>query len=290
MKSMTGYGRASATLGMGTITVTIASVNRKGLDLSLALPSEWSSLEAEIADSVRRHASRGKVNLKVEYAGDKTAGGMSFDETKAEATIATLRAFAHRQGCSFELSPELLWQVASAQRQASEFPDVEAAKPSILEAVEDALRAFSAMRAKEGETLLVDFLSRVELLKRNMETIAQRAPLVPAAYREVFFKRLRDAGLELNLEDERVLKEIALFADRCDVTEEITRFRSHLDQFNSLLHSEGELGRKAEFILQEMGREVNTTGSKANDITIARHVIELKNELERIREQIANVE
>jgi uncharacterized protein (TIGR00255 family) len=103
-------------------------------------------------------------------------------------------------------------------------------------------------------------------------------------------KRLREAGLQLDLDDERVLKEMALFADRCDVSEELTRLRSHLQQFESLLKSEGEIGRKAEFILQEIGREVHTIGSKANDLTIARHVIELKNELERVREQIANVE
>jgi len=103
-------------------------------------------------------------------------------------------------------------------------------------------------------------------------------------------KRLADSGLEFDLNDERVLKEIAFFAERCDITEEITRLRSHLEQFTALLRSKGEIGRKAEFILQEIGREVNTIGSKANDLEIARHVIEMKNELDRVREQIANVE
>ena len=113
---------------------------------------------------------------------------------------------------------------------------------------------------------------------------------MPANYREQLLKRLRDAGLDLDVNDERVLREIALFADRCDVTEEITRLRSHFEQFATLLKSDGEIGRKAEFLLQEIGREVNTIGSKANDLTIARAVIELKNELERVREQMANVE
>jgi uncharacterized protein (TIGR00255 family) len=130
----------------------------------------------------------------------------------------------------------------------------------------------------------------LEILRRNVESVAVRAPMVPIAYRDQLLQRLRAAELELNLEDERVLKEIALFADRCDVTEELTRLRSHLEQFAALLKSDGEIGRKSEFILQEIGREVNTIGSKANDLTISRAVIELKNELERIREQIANVE
>jgi uncharacterized protein (TIGR00255 family) len=118
----------------------------------------------------------------------------------------------------------------------------------------------------------------------------ERAPAVAPAYRAQLLKRLREAGLELDAGDERVLREIALFADRCDVTEEITRFRSHVDQLASLLKSEDEIGRKADFILQEMGREANTIGSKANDLGISKSVIELKNELERVREQMANVE
>jgi uncharacterized protein (TIGR00255 family) len=180
--------------------------------------------------------------------------------------------------------------VANAQKRGTELPATETAQPVVAQALTQALREFAAMRAKEGETLMVDFIKRSELLHRQVEAIAVRAPQVPKNYREQLLKRLRDAGLELNLDDERVLREIALFADRCDVTEEITRLRSHFDQFATLLKSDGEIGRKSEFILQEIGREVNTIGSKANDLTIARAVIDLKNELERVREQIANVE
>jgi uncharacterized protein (TIGR00255 family) len=167
---------------------------------------------------------------------------------------------------------------------------MEEAQEVVLTALESALRAFVAMRAKEGEALLVDFIGRLELLRRQVDLIAARAPLVPPIYRDQLLLRLRTAELELKVDDERVLKELALFADRCDVTEELTRLRSHLEQFTALLKSDGEIGRKSEFILQEIGREVNTIGSKANDLTISREVIELKNELERIREQIANVE
>jgi uncharacterized protein (TIGR00255 family) len=190
----------------------------------------------------------------------------------------------------FKPTPELLWQVANSQKRSNDFPSADTAQPVVMEALTVALRSFAAMRAKEGEALLVDFIKRSELLHRNVEAVANRAPQVPANYREQLMKRLRDAGLELDLNDERVLREIALFADRCDVTEEITRLRSHFEQFGALLKSDAEIGRKAEFLLQEIGREVNTIGSKANDLTIARAVIELKNELERIREQIANVE
>ena len=146
------------------------------------------------------------------------------------------------------------------------------------------------MRAKEGDTLLADFLQRLDTLSSYVAAVAARAPQVTGSYRELLHKRLREAGLELDVRDERVLKEVALFADRCDITEELTRLSSHFDQFTTLLKSNGEIGRKAEFILQEISREIHTIGSKGNDLAIAQNVIELKNELERIREQIANVE
>lgn len=290
MKSMTGYGRATAAIEGFSLTVQVSSVNRKTLDLTIGIPEEWESLEPAIGDLVRKYATRGKVHVDIEVTGNKSESQISWDEKAATDALTRLQSFAASQGVEFKPTPELLWQVANSQRRANEFPSAEAAQPTLMEALTTALRAFAAMRAKEGEALLVDFIKRSELLHRHVEAVATRAPQVPANYREQLMKRLRDAGLELNLDDDRVLREIALFADRCDVTEEITRLRSHFEQFGTLLKSDAEIGRKAEFLLQEIGREVNTIGSKANDLTIARAVIELKNELERVREQIANVE
>ncbi|MBL9190606.1 MAG: YicC family protein [Opitutaceae bacterium] len=290
MRSMTGYGRATAAIERFSLTVVVSSVNRKTLDLTIGLPEEWESLEPAIGERVRRHASRGKVHVDIEVTGDKSAPAVTWDEAAAIEALARLKDLSAREGIEWKPTAELLWQVASAQKRSSDFPAVDAAEAIVLATLETALRAFAAMRAKEGETLLVDFITRSETLARHVEAVAARAPEVPRNYRELLTKRLRDAGLELNLDDERVLREIALFADRCDVTEELTRLRSHFGQFAALLKSDGEIGRKAEFILQEIGREVNTIGSKANDVTIARAVIELKNELERVREQIANVE
>ncbi len=289
MKSMTGYGRATAALEGSTLTVQVSSVNRKTLDLTVSMPEEWESLEPAVGELVRKFASRGKVHVDIELTGD-TSESAAWDEAAASEALQRLEAFANKRKVKFAPTSELLWQVANAQRRGNALPSAEVAQPAIAAALTEALRAFAAMRAKEGEALLVDFIKRAELLHRHVEAIAARAPQVPKNYREQLMKRLRDAGLELDLNDERVLREIALFADRCDVTEEITRLRSHFEQFTGLLKAEGEVGRKAEFLLQEIGREVNTIGSKANDLTIARAVIELKNELERIREQMANVE
>ena len=290
MKSMTGYGRASAPLGTHTLTVQVSSVNRKTLDLTVKLPREWEGLETLVGELVRQNAVRGKVHVEVELTGKPGAAEIDWDEAAAAALFKRLAQFSSSRGVDFKPTPELLLTLLNSQRSGSSLPGVETAEPVVADTLAAALKAFSAMRAKEGEALLKDFLQRLDTLSRHIGIVAARAPQVPAGYRDTLHKRLREAGLELDLGDERVLKEIALFADRCDITEELTRLRSHLDQFVALLKSGGEIGRKSEFILQEIGREVHTIGSKANDLEISKNVIELKNELERIREQIANVE
>jgi len=289
MNSMTGYGRATAVLSGLTLTVQVNSVNRKGLDLTLKLPDEWEGFEATVAEAVRKVALRGKVHVAVDITG-KPTGGTDWDEAAVSDSLDQLATLARSKGIKFEPSADLLWQIANSQRTAGGLPIDDDASAVLLKALGEALRGLSAMRASEGEALLVDFLGRWEKLHGWTEAIAQRAPQISGNYREQLMQRLRQAGLELDLNDERVLKEVALFADRCDVTEEITRLRHHLVQLKELLRSKGEIGRKAEFILQEIGREIHTIGSKANDLQISQRVIEFKNELERVREQIANVE
>ena len=290
MKSMTGYGRGAAPLGSNTLTVQVSSVNRKTLDLASRLPVEWDSLEAMVGEHVRKVASRGRVSVVVELTGEKGAGEIVWDEAEIGAVLDRLSDLADARGLSFQPTPDLLWSIANSRRRTAELPPAEDAAPAVKAALAEALRGFGAMRAKEGEALLIDFLTRLNTLRTHLDAIVARAPQVTAGYREQLLSRLRQAGLELDVNDERVLKEIALFADRCDVTEELTRLRSHLEQFTGVVKSAGEIGRKSEFILQEIGREVNTIGSKANDLPIARAVIELKNEIERVREQMANVE
>ncbi len=287
---MTGYGRGMAALGSQTLTVQVSSVNRKTLDLAIRLPDEWESLEALVGEQVRKVAQRGRVSVVIELTGAAGGAELGWDDAEVGAVLDRLADLADTRGVSFTPTSELLWSIASSQRKNAQLAEADTAATAVRGALADALRSFGAMRAREGEALLIDFITRLATLRAQVEVVAARAPLVPAAYRGQLLQRLRQAGLELDLDDERVLREIALFADRCDVTEELTRLRSHFEQFSALLKSDGEIGRKAEFILQEIGREVNTIGSKANDLTISRAVIELKNELERVREQMANVE
>jgi uncharacterized protein (TIGR00255 family) len=287
---MTGYGRATAALAGGTLTVQVSSVNRRTLDLTVKMPGDWESLETEINERVRKVAARGKVHVDVEFSMGKGQGDASWNDAAVGTALDRLAALADTRHIPFEPTADLLWQVASSQRTPAQMPSVDGARPVLLSALDEALRAFGAMRAREGEALFIDFIERIGTCRRLMDAVAARAPAVAPAYRAQLMKRLRDANLELDVEDERVLREVALFADRCDISEEITRFRSHMDQMAALLKSEEEIGRKADFILQELGREANTVGSKANDLAISKAVIELKNELERVREQMANVE
>ncbi|OHE80569.1 MAG: YicC family protein [Verrucomicrobia bacterium RIFCSPLOWO2_12_FULL_64_8] len=290
MNSMTGYGRASAAAGHFNLTVQVSSVNRKTLDLTVALPREWESLEPEVIDAVRKSVGRGKVHVDVELTGAGPAGGPDWSEEAVRRALDRLRNLAKKRKVPFEVTTELLWRIASTEGKSARVPAAKSAWPVLRRTLGEALRGFAGMRAKEGAALQADLLARTAWLGRHLEAIASRAPQVPALQREALLKRLREAGLELDPDDGRVLKELALFADRCDVSEELTRLRSHLDQFAQLLRAEGEIGRKAEFLLQEIGRESHTVGSKANDLAIAKTVIEFKNELERVREQIANVE
>lgn len=290
MNSMTGYGRATADLGGQTVTVQVNSVNRRGLDLSLSLPDDWESFEAIIGENVRKVVSRGKVHVVIEVGGKMSGSAADWNDAAVAITMKRLSGLARRRGVRFEPTTELLWQIANSQRSTTGLRTDAAASTAVLKALDEALRGLVTMRAKEGEALLADFNGRCGKLQAATAAIAQRAPQITGIYREQLLARLRQAGLELDVNDERVLKEIALFADRCDVTEELTRLRSHLAQLLELLKAPGEIGRKAEFILQEIGREIHTIGSKANDLQISQQVIEFKNELERVKEQIANVE
>lgn len=290
MRSMTGYGRASGALAAGTVSVQVSSVNRRSLDLSIKLPSDWDTLESEVGDRVRRVAARGKVHVGVEFSPGEGRGGVTWSDAAVGAALDRLAALADARHIPFEPNAELLWQVASSLRATVETPAADLARKELFQVLDEALRGFATMRVKEGETLLADFKGRIAICRRLIEGIAARSPSVAPAYRVQLLKRLKEAGLELDVGDERVLREIALYADRSDISEEITRFRSHLDQLAALLESGEEIGRKADFILQELGREANTIGAKANDLEISKGVIELKNELERVREQMANVE
>lgn len=290
MNSMTGFGRGTASDERVEITIELNSVNKRNLETSLSLPKDWASLERPLVEKIRDRFARGRVQGWVQFQLAPGVEAFSWDKEQAAATLAQLKRFAQEQVIHFEANAELLFKIALQHRASSDMLAADEIQPLVEEAMEVALDLLSDMRAKEGAALEKDLRVRCDALNELRNDIAERAEGVVPAYRDALFARLKQLGPEIDCDDERVLKEIALFADRSDVTEELTRLDSHLDQYADFLDEEGPIGRKFEFLLQEINREFNTIGSKANEIEISKRVIAAKNEIERIREQIQNVE
>jgi uncharacterized protein (TIGR00255 family) len=290
MNSMTGYGRGTASLESAEIVVEIAGVNRRNLDLAVSAPREWSALEQKLGALVREGIERGKVNVSIRMLEVNRQAGLHWDDAAVSKAISELRDTANRAGIEFEADARILLDVIGLLRQGRSLPELEEAEPVVLEAFHAGLAAFKEMRQVEGRALQADLEQRLGGLAKLIGDIRAGTGGMADDYRERLFQRLRQLNLELDLDDERFLKEVALFAERCDITEELTRLDSHLEQMRAALVAEGGIGRKLDFIVQEMNREFNTIGSKAQRIEISRGVIEAKNELERFREQAANVE
>ena len=290
MRSMTGYGRSSAQFENLEISIEVHSVNRKSLDLISSLPREWQIMEGGLLALLKKEINRGRVtiNIQVHFGGEN--GSDDFDRQAISGFFEQFKAVSKDLDVDFRASPDLLFKLALYAKKNQVLPNAELVKETVFEAFEEAVASLVSMRQSEGMKLLKDLEGRGKVLNSAVEEIRSYAGDSVANYREVLLQRLRQAELDLDLEDERVLKEIALFADRSDISEEITRLDSHLDQLVGFLSSKGPIGRKIDFLLQEMNREINTVGSKSNDIRISRQVIDFKNELERFREQMANIE
>lgn len=296
---MTGYGRASFSVGNSDFTVEVASVNQRGLAVSVAAPADWMpDAERVVVALVREHAARGKVSVAVRYAAASSASGFAWDAAALEASVRKLgeeAASLHARGLmpgGFELSSEMLLRMAELHRtSAGALPGFEEAgvAEALTAGTREALEKFVAMRSREGETLEKDFRMRLGRLRDWAGKIREASVGTVEAHRNALQARLTTLGLEIDLDDPRFLKEMALFADRCDIAEELTRLDSHFAQFETCL-GEAECGRKLDFICQEILREFNTIGSKANNAAITRCVVEAKNEQERLREQVQNVE
>jgi uncharacterized protein (TIGR00255 family) len=289
---MTGYGRAEFRSAEFSVAVEISSVNRKQSDIVVSLPREYSVLEIEVRKIAGENVSRGRVQVQVKVD-DSNSGRhakLAVDVDLAKQYAAALR----KLGKELKLGGELT--LADLLRAPGIFSTGEDANqatdrwPAIKEAVQKALATFEKSREREGSHLKKDLEQRVRQIRAILKAIVAEAPEVTKYYRENLRRRLADAGLPLPLDDERLLKEIAVYADRCDISEETSRLSGHLDEFGRLLKSSEPQGRAMDFLTQEMNRELNTTGSKGNSTVIAHLVVAGKTEVERVREQVQNVE
>lgn len=287
--SMTGFGRAEINLPGLRLSVEIATVNQKNLQVSVFGPEAWPALESTASAWIRSHLQRGKVTARVTQAAMAT-GQRQWDADAVAAGLDELAKLASRCGVKFSADGELLLRLAEGSRRPSvALPDFNDAEAAVRSAFEEALRHLIVMRRTEGAALAKDLNQRLAKISEMIGGMEQAERNAPVRHRDAMLKRLKEAGLNLDVADERVLKELAIFADRADITEEVVRLRSHLAQFSAELDQPNG-GRKLDFLIQELLREVNTIGSKAAEIATTKLVLEAKTEIERIREQVQNLE
>ncbi len=292
IKSMTGYGKRKSCSGSITAVVELKSVNHKQFDSRLNLPRTLMFAESRILKYIHKRIARGFVTcgVTVEVSSKFRKQRVAVDEPLAQAYVTRLRKVGGHLGIKDDLSLGMLLTMPKVVR--FEDSDVCSGKllPIVLESLKHALSALIAMRASEGKTLQQDIDARLEKLQSMFSRIEKRAPGVTKKHRRALRERIQSSGVELNYADSGLLREMAFFADRSDISEELTRLHSHIKQTVEKLSLTVPVGRTLDFLLQEMFREINTIGSKANGTQIVGYVIRFKAELERIREQVQNIE
>ncbi len=291
IRSMTGYGRAVRLTEGQEISVEIRSVNNRYLDCNIKLPRGFAFVEDRVKQLVKENVTRGKVDVFVSLVnatGDDTK--ISLNRPILEGYLAVMQTIAKDYPVQDDISVTALTRLPDVFVTEKADVDEEAQAEEILQTVTEALEQYNAMRATEGVALAEDLLSRRQTILKLVEAVETRSPVTVAEYRARLQAKMQEVLAGTNIDEGRILTEAALFADKVAVDEETVRLRSHLNQLEQMLKDGGSIGRKLDFLLQEMNREANTIGSKGNDIEQARTVVEIKAELEKIREQTQNIE
>ena len=290
IRSMTGFGSAEGEVGGALVAVEVRSVNHRFFNPSIKLPSDFGKWEGEVRDTMRRSVSRGHVTLVGRIAREQSEGRI--DEGRFGAYVSQLRDLQQRYGLDPALDVGTILRMPDVLGSREDEADNPGSAQDLLEIVSRALAALDAMRVAEGERLSTYLSEHLESIAEAVGRIAARAPERLIEQRDRLRQAVQELASGVALDDQRLAQEIAVLADRLDVSEEVSRFKSHLDAFRATLKnapSEG-VGKRLGFLLQELLREANTTGSKANDAAMLRDVLGIKEELERIREQVENLE
>lgn len=291
IKSMTGYGKGQATAGDISLSVEIKSVNHRYGDISVKAPRFLLGHEAAIKKRVGERLKRGKIDVFINIENNACAGRVPvLNQDLAAAYMVLFR----RMRAEFELEGDITVDLLAGQKEvislAEGEPDEQALADALGEALTTALAAMEQMRQSEGTATRHDMEEHLAHIETLLGAARERAPLVPAEWKEKLMERLARLENGFEIDPQRVAQEVAVFADRCDISEELARFASHIEQFRGLFSVEEAVGRQMDFILQEMNREANTMGSKSNDLELTRLVVSMKADLEKIREQVQNIE
>lgn len=290
MRSMTGYGRGDADHKGTKFSVELNSVNRKQSDIVVNLPRDLAGLEPRIRQAINEKISRGRMNVSVVLHQGANGAALALDTALARSYHEAMLTLQKQLSAPGEITIGTILQAPGVMRSPEQSIDADDAWPVVQRALTSALGELIKMREREGKHLAKDLIHRLKTLRKEIKEIRAIYPDVVKKYRTTLQERLEKAGLDLPVDDERLLKEITIFADRSDISEELTRLESHLAQFAHHLRKNEPVGRTLEFITQEIFRELNTLGAKSNDAGISQHVVACKAELEKIREQIQNLE
>ena len=291
VKSMTGYGRARETLNGRDITVEVRSVNNRYLDCTVKMPRAYVFAEDAIKTGVQKAISRGKVDVFVSI--DTTAADVSVvavNEPLARSYYEALMQLKKTFSLEGDVTPVTLAKFPDVLTVTRAEEDLETVAADICAVLEQALQAYNQMRAVEGERLAADISSRVATIESVVTKVEERSPQTVAEYRARLTNKMTEVLQSTTIDESRILTEAAIFADKIAVDEETVRLRSHIAQLRTMLQSDQPVGRKLDFLIQEVNRECNTIGSKCNDLTIAQDVVNMKAEVEKIREQVQNIE
>ncbi|MFA6239597.1 MAG: YicC/YloC family endoribonuclease [Candidatus Hydrogenedentales bacterium] len=290
-RSMTGYGKAVGELDGQSLTVEISSVNHRYLDCSLRLPSAWVGLDPIVKQTIRKHITRGKLTINVSRKRALTsARSVRFDNEVARQYLDASKELAQMIGTYETLSLNVLAQMEGVFYQEEGDEDLTAIEPAVVRVTEEALTRLNEMRAQEGRHLADDVRLRIDALKSSLSDIEKRLPELRAMYEERLRTRIAELNSETSITEDRLALEVALLAEKSDVTEEVVRLKSHFIHMIEMLDAEDPSGRRLDFLSQEIQREINTLGVKTRDGNVAKIVLEMKAELEKIREQIQNIE
>ncbi len=293
IKSMTGFGRGEYNDGKRSIIVEIKSVNHRYSDISVRMPRRYSFVEDKVKSAVKETIKRGKVDVSVMVENlTENDVNIKLNTMLAQQYMDNLEALREAFNLSGEITLQYLAGLPDVMKAIPDVDDEEEMTRCILEPVKQAAANLEAMRSVEGEKLAADLLMRGGIIKDLVDRIEERAEKVPAAYTEKLRERIQELiGGSVTVPEDRILVEAAIFADKCNVTEELTRLNSHMDQMKSIIEKSSQPdGKKLDFLVQEMNREANTIGSKANDIEVTNLMLQVKAEIEKIREQVQNIE
>jgi len=287
---MTGYGRGQLSGNGIQVLVEVQSVNKRQNEILTNVPSTLASLENDIRAKIGRMVSRGRIVVTISVTGPTSHPQPKLDDDLANLYLRRFKLLQNQLRLPGEITIETILRSPGVVSFSEELP-IDASARSVVDATLDvALEQLLKMRAKEGANLHKDLNRRVKTILKAIARISKRRPEVVKRYREILLERIKKIGLELGVADDRLAKEVALFAERSDFSEELTRVESHLGQFIETANKQEAIGRTLEFISQEVGRELNTLSAKANDAEISQIVVNCKAELEKIREQVQNVE